>query len=109
MRRMNWIIVFLLAATVINYPNPFNPGGGEVATIECTADATAEAFLYIYNMSAQLLLRKAFDLRGGTAVSTTWDGYSDFNELVGSGVYLYQIVDSSKSRVGKGKIWVINR
>lgn len=109
MRHLSWLCVFLLAVTLINYPNPFNPQGNEISTIECTADSTTEAFLYIYDMAARRILRKAFNLQGGTAVKTTWDGYSDYNELAGNGLYLYQIIDIANNRVGKGKIWVVNQ
>jgi len=109
MRKSSWLLILLLAVTLINYPNPFNPKGGATTTIECTSDTTAEAFLYIYDMSARMLLRKAFNLQGGTTTRTSWNGYSDYNELVGSGVYLYQVIDTSWKRVGKGKIWVINQ
>jgi hypothetical protein len=109
MKPSSWLLVLLLAVSVINYPNPFNPKGGEVTTIECTADTTAEAFLYIYDLSARLVLRKELDLSGGSASSTLWDGYSDYNELVGNGIYVYQIIDKAKSRIAKGKIWVINQ
>ncbi|MFC1571278.1 T9SS type A sorting domain-containing protein [Candidatus Margulisiibacteriota bacterium] len=109
MRKFSWLLMLLLTATIINYPNPFNPNGGEVATIECTPDTTVEATLYIYDMSARLFLRQAFNLTGGTANRTTWNGYSDYNELVGNGIYLYQIIDANRTRVGKGKIWVVNQ
>lgn len=102
-------MVLLLAVSVINYPNPFNPKGGQITTIECTADTNAEAFLYIYDLSARLVLRKEFDLSGGSTSSTLWDGYSNHNELVGNGIYIYQIIDKAKSRIAKGKIWVINQ
>jgi hypothetical protein len=109
MRTFSWLLVLLLAATVINYPNPFDPQGWEITIIECTTDTTAEAYLYIYDMSARLLLRKDFHLEGGSANRTAWNGYSDYNQLVGNGIYLYQIIDKSKRRVAKGKIWVINQ
>ena len=109
MRKLNWIFVLLIAVTVINYPNPFNPKDGEITTIECTADTTSEAILYIYDLSARLLLRKAFNLQGGSTNRTSWNGYSDFNELVGNGIYIFQIADKGKKRIGKGKIWVINK
>ena len=102
-------MVLLLAVSVINYPNPFNPKGGQITTIECTADTTTEAFLYIYDLSARLILRKEFNLQGGSTSRTLWDGYSDYNELVGNGIYLYQIIDKARNRIAKGKIWVINQ
>jgi hypothetical protein len=109
MKKYSWLLILLLAVTVINYPNPFNPKGGQITTVECTTDTTTEAFLYIYDMSARLLLRKDFNLTGGLANHIAWDGYSDFNELVGNGIYFYQIIDKAKTRIAKGKIWVINR
>jgi len=102
-------MILLLAATVINYPNPFNPLGGEICTIECTPDTTTEATLYIYDMAARLMVRKSFSLQGGTTNRTTWNGYSNFNERIGNGIYLYQIIDNARGRIGKGKIWVINQ
>ncbi len=109
MRPFSWLLILLLAVSVTNYPNPFNPKGSQITTIECAPDTTAEAFLYIYDMGGQFVLRKDFDLEGGSTNRITWDGYSNYNELVGNGIYLYQIIDKSKNRVGKGKIWVINR
>ena len=109
MRKLSWLLTLMLAVSVINYPNPFNPQAGESTTFECTSDTTTEAFLYIYDMSARLMLRKAFNLQGGFINRSGWDGYSDYNELVGSGIYLYQILDKKNKRLGKGQIWVINQ
>lgn len=109
MRRLSWLLVLLLTVTVINYPNPFNPLGGEITTFECTSTETSEAFLYIYDMSARLIQRIAFNLQGGAINRTSWDGYSNQNQLVGNSIYLYQLIDNSRTRLGKGKIWVINR
>ena len=103
------LVSFACFAATINYPNPFNPKGGEVCTIECTSSPTAETTLYIYDMSARLILRRALSLQGGAINRTAWNGYSDNNALVGNGIYLYQIIDTGRSRIGKGKIWVINR
>lgn len=108
MRRCNWLLVLMLAVTVINYPNPFNPAGGQIATIECTPDTTAEAFLYIYDLGARFVRRQSFDLQGGAVNRASWDGYSNYNELVGNGIYLYMVLDNNKGLVGKGKLWVIN-
>lgn len=109
MKHFNWLFLILLTVAVINYPNPFNPKGGEVSTLECTSDTATGALLYIYDMSARLLLNKTFNLSVGTS-RTSWNGYSDGGQLAGSGVYLYRIIDStSKKSLAKGKIWVINR
>lgn len=109
MRPLSWLLVLLLAVSIINYPNPFNPKGGEIMTFEATSDTSAEAFLYIYDMAGRMLLRKAFDLQsGGTINRATWDGYTYYNEMVGNSIYLYQLIDKSRKRIGRGKIWVIN-
>ncbi len=109
MKKSNWILIFLLAATVFNYPNPFNPKGGQTTSIECTTDTTTEAFIYIYDMSARFIAIKPFNLLGGVKNQISWDGYSDYNQLVGNGIYFYQIIDKTRKRVGRGKIWVINQ
>lgn len=108
MRKLTWLAVLLLTVTVINYPNPFNPANSEITTIKVTSDTTGEAFIYIYDLAARLLARKNVSLVGGSSVTTTWDGYSDYNELVGSGVYLYQVISANQQRLGRGKIWIVN-
>ncbi len=111
MKSFAWLPLILLTVFVINYPNPFNPKGGELATIECQSDTTAEATLYIYDMAARRVFQRAFALQGGGATSrAAWNGYGSDNQLAGTGVYLYRLVDSAtKQSLGKGKIWVINR
>lgn len=109
MRKLSWLLVLFFAVTIINYPNPFNPKGGQTTTIQCTPDTTTEAFIYIYDLSARLLLSKAFNLTGASDNKTTWNGYSDYNQLVGNGIYFYQIIGANRQRIGKGKIWVINQ
>lgn len=102
--------LILLAVTVINYPNPFNPKAGQSATIEAAAGATQEATLQIYDMAARLVLQKAFNLTGGAANRTAWNGYSDANVLAASGLYLYRLSDKSTGApLAKGKIWIINK
>lgn len=110
MKKLNWLAVFILAVTVINYPNPCNPKGGGVVTFEATSDTNLTASLYVYDMAARVVRKQAFTLQAGATNRTFWDGFSQGNELVGNGVYLYRLVDAaSKSTLGKGKIWVINR
>lgn len=105
----NWLIIILLMVTVVNYPNPFNPKGGQVATISCTTDLSAEATLYIYNLAARVQVMRRFGLLGGQRNLLTWNGYNDYNEMVGNGIYLYQIIDQAKNRIARGKIWVVNK
>lgn len=109
MKQLSWLLTIFLIATIINYPNPVNPRGGETVSFECTSDTTAEAFLYIYDMGARLILRRAYNLTGGTVSRFSWNGYSDYNELAANGIYLYQVITKASERVGKGKVWVINQ
>jgi len=110
MKRFVWLPLVLLTIFITNYPNPFNPKGGGLATIECQTDTTAEATLYIYDMAARRVFQQAFNLQGGAANRTAWNGYGSDNQLAGTGVYLYRLVDNAtRQSLGKGKIWVINR
>ncbi len=109
MKQLNWLAVLLLAVTVINYPNPFNPKASQTATIEATTDATLETTLFIYDLSARQVLRRDFPLAAGIPNRLSWNGYSDFNERVSNGVYVYQIVSRALQRVARGKIWVVNK
>lgn len=111
MKITKWFpVFFILLVTLINYPNPFNPKGGEVTTIECTPDATFEATIYLYDMGARLVWKKPFSLQGGTANRIVWNGYSDGNERVSNGVYLCRLINPTDGKASaKGKIWVINR
>jgi hypothetical protein len=110
MKKFAWLPLILLTIAIINYPNPFNPKGGEVATFECQPDATAEASLSIYDMTARRVIQQTVNLIGGVVNRPTWNGYGSDNQLAGTGVYLYRLVDAvSKQSLGKGKIWVINK
>lgn len=110
MKKSGWLLTLLLAIAIINYPNPFNPKGGETVTFECTPDTTTEALIYVYDMSARRVFQQTFNLQGGSVNRLTWNGYGSDNDLVGTGVYLYRLIDAgSKKSLGKGKVWVINR
>ena len=106
-KRSAWLAVILLTISVINYPNPFNPKGGETTTFECSSDSNVSSTIYLYDMTARLLWHTSFPLQNGTN-KTTCNGYSDDNELARNGVYLYRIV-ANKSTVSKGKVWVVNQ
>jgi hypothetical protein len=110
MRFCKWLFILFYAITFFNYPNPFNPRGGEVTTFECTSDVSTEAALYLYDLSARLLWKKDLTLPAGKAVQTGWNGYSNFNERAGTGIYLYHLIDRTSNKVmSKGKVWIINR
>lgn len=110
MRFFKWVFIFFYAVILFNYPNPFNPRGGEITSFECTSSISMEATLYIYDLSARLLWKKDWSLPAGLTSQTSWNGYSDFNERVGTGIYPYYLVDRSANKIAaKGKAWVINR
>ncbi|MFA5113014.1 MAG: hypothetical protein WC529_01825 [Candidatus Margulisiibacteriota bacterium] len=111
MRKSGWAwLLLLLTVTIINYPNPFDPQAGEFVTFECAATASLETSLLIYDLSARLIARKPFPLAPTSYNRTTWNGYSDGNELAGPGVYLYRLVATATNKsIGKGKVWIINR
>ena len=110
MKAAKWFALLFLAVTVINYPNPFSPKGGEITTFEGTSSTSTESMLYLYDMSARLLFSQVFPLPAGTASRITWNGYGIDNQLAGNGVYLYRVVElPGKNTVAKGKVWVINQ
>jgi len=105
MRFYQWVFILFYAVTVINYPR-----AGQVTTFECTSDVSREAAFYLYDLSARLLWKKEVSLQAGRTSQTGWDGYSDFNERAGNGIYLYRLIDlNSRKVIGKGKVWIINR
>ncbi|MCU0640779.1 MAG: hypothetical protein MUC35_01680 [Candidatus Margulisbacteria bacterium] len=105
-----WLLLLWLTVTIINYPNPFNPRAGQVATFECASTATQETRLLIFDRAARLLVQKTFPLDAWPFNRLVWNGYSDGNELVSPGVYLYRLIDPATNRpIGKGKVWVIDR
>ncbi|MFH1386805.1 MAG: hypothetical protein ABIH50_03965 [bacterium] len=110
MKKFSWLPMLLLAISIFNYPNPFDPQAGEVTTFECTPTSTSEAYLYIYDLGARLIAQKDWNLQGGAKNSLSWNGYADSNERVSSGVYLYRLIDkASKASLAKGKAWIINK
>ena len=109
MKPLSWLFCCLFAVTVINYPNPFNPKAGQVTTIEGTSDTTQETTLFIYDLSARLLYRRDLSLPSGVPSRLVWNGYSDFNDRAGNGVYVYQLINRQNQRIARGKIWVVNK
>jgi hypothetical protein len=109
MRKFAWLLPLLLV-TVINYPNPFNPKAGGVTTFECSATASFETRLQIYDLAARLVAQKPFPLNAWAYNRLPWNGYNDSNELVSPGIYLYRLIDTATNKpIGKGKVWVIDR
>jgi hypothetical protein len=109
MKKTGWLLLLFLTVTIINYPNPFNPKSGQLATFECSSTATQETRLLIFDLGARLVATKTFALSASLYNRLSWNGYNDNNELVGPGVYPYRLVDTATNKsIGKGKIWVVN-
>jgi hypothetical protein len=80
-----------------NYPNPFNP----TTTISFNIPATQEINVTIYDV----LGREVKTLFNGEVtpgtINLSWDGKSNQNISVGSGVYIYKVVSKNKLLTGK--------
>ena len=95
--------------TSYNYPNPFNPLGGQKTNIVFTPGNAANVTVYVYDMTAKQVARIEW-AQGAPSAQVEWDGKNIYDEIVGDGVYLYRVVDAGSSKlIGKGKILVINK
>lgn len=99
-----------IPGTVLNVPNPFNPGIGQRTEICYQLNKDAEVAIYIFNTINQLI-KKINCTAGGTGGragynKVLWDGISDFAEVVANDVYFARIVSGGK-QLGKCKIAVI--
>jgi hypothetical protein len=92
-----------------NYPNPFNPLGGQTTTIVFSPGSAANVSIYIYDMTAKKVAQIDW-VQGAPAAQVIWDGKNMYDEIVGDGVYLYRVVDAGANKlIGKGKILVVNK
>lgn len=73
-----------------NYPNPFNPS----TTISFDLQKSENISLIIYDLMGRVvrkLINNSFYYLGSHKI--TWDGRSDYNEPVSSGIYFYRLSD----------------
>ena len=70
-----------------NYPNPFNP----TTTINFSIQNNSQVKLTIYNIKGQKLKTLTNNLYEKGYHSIIWYGNDDFNNSVGSGVYMYKL------------------
>ena len=110
--RQSWIQLPALVAYEIpaetdllrNYPNPFNPETWIPYQLAHAADVT----LTIYDTKGVFVRQLDLGYQGpgyytNKARAAYWDGRNHLGELVGSGVYFYQLrVESSQSGTGAG-------
>jgi hypothetical protein len=91
------------------YPNPFNPLGDGTIKIEVTVTEATTVSLYLYDMAARMVDEATVTLLAGTN-QIEWNGRDYTGNVVGDGVYLIRVVNSStKELIAKGKILVIKR
>ncbi|MFA4967477.1 MAG: carbohydrate binding domain-containing protein, partial [Candidatus Margulisiibacteriota bacterium] len=97
------------SGTSYNYPNPFNPLGGEKTIIVFDPGTAANVTVYIFDMTAKQMAKINWS-QSEPAAQVIWDGKNIYDEIVGDGVYLYRIVDTGSGKmIGKGKILAVNK
>lgn len=101
----------VLTTRVIASPSPFNPLSGGTAKIWFTvsADPNAVVAVYLHDITGRLVWKRTY-LASQLMVDkkVEWNGYNDFNEVAGNGVYLVRVVDeTNKKLIGKTKIIII--
>ena len=69
------------------YPNPFNPS----TTIRYDLSQRSMVTLKVYNILGLEIRTLVDDIQSPALKSVIWDGTSDQGEIVGSGVYIYQL------------------
>ncbi|MBU0573053.1 MAG: hypothetical protein KKH83_01090 [Candidatus Margulisbacteria bacterium] len=103
----SFVVLASTTTQTYNYPNPFNPTGGEKTNIVISNDGEPVVLIYIFDSTAEMV--KRFTWCEGDA-EIQWDGRSDRGQILGDGVYLYRVVkNSDRSLIGKGKILIINK
>jgi hypothetical protein len=84
--------VFSLAQ---NHPNPFNPSTSILFSV---SDATQPTSLRIYNAKGQLVRTLHDGLMDVGEHTLVWDGKDESSSGVSSGIYLYRLVNGSRSQ-----------
>ena len=98
-----------LDGDAFNYPNPFNPYGGEKTKIAFNLKKNGPITIYIVDMAARVVLNRNLQLTAGYN-EVIWDGINDYGELSANGVYPARIVAKDEGKIiGKLKIWVVNK
>lgn len=97
----------------INSPNPFDPAR-ERTTIQYQLANNTDVTVVLFTTTADLIWKRTYasGSPGGSAGenSITWDGLSDFGELMSNGVYLFHVIDRGANKtVARGKIAIIRR
>lgn len=95
--------------SIISYPNPFNPNRPESVTIAYKMAQDVEVKVYIFDITGQLMrtITISSSNRGPDGMSrVSWDGRSNFGDVVENGVYLVRIV-AGGTTFAKTKVMVL--
>jgi hypothetical protein len=93
--------------TIRFYPNPFNPGQGNLKIIYALKQ-DSPAIGRIYDMRGQqvkTLFENKFH-KAGIENETEWDGTNNNGKFVGNGLYVY-VIESDKGEKFTGKVTVL--
>jgi hypothetical protein len=101
------------SSLAINSPNPFDPAR-ENTTIIYKLAKDADINAYIFTITGDLIWKNNFTAgsNGGRTGDNafTWDGMSNFGEMMSNGVYLLHMIERSSGKtLAKGKIMVLRR
>lgn len=94
---------------IMSYPNPFNPGRPESITVAYKCLQDLDVKVYFFDVTGQLVrtITVSSANRGPDGYSRfSWDGRSNFDEVVENGVYLVRIV-SGGTTIAKTKVIVM--
>jgi len=77
------------------YPNPFNPE--TTITFSLTEDSAKNTELAIYNLKGQKIKTLVNEVLPKGTHSVAWNGKNDSNQIIGSGIYLYNLKNSDQT------------
>ncbi len=83
-----------------NYPNPFNPE----TKISYKISKRAKISLKIYNIDGQLIRTLIDDEQNPGDYEIQWDGLNAEGQIVGSGIYMYQLCSDDELLTGKATL-----
>ncbi len=94
------------------YPTPFSPvTRKETAYIAYNLSVPADVTLYIYDTAGNIVWTRKFGAGspGGRLGynAITWNGRTDFNRMIGNGMFVYKII-AGKKALATGKIVVLD-
>jgi len=96
---------------VANYPNPFSPLRGEITHIGYYLNTDLDVTIYLFNIVGSAVWKRTYaeGFEGGMAGYNEIDfnGFSDFGEILGNGIYIYKLANNNKV-IGKGKLTVLD-